>query len=111
MLKNKPFKGESPMSTELLQQIQPLIQGNPELKTQLVNYLALHNLFYMLTGMYYAIITFQLFNHLFSRNKIELSAKKVFLVIIVILFIASIITYLIIPIIAPDIYLFKLMNQ
>ena len=98
------------MSTELLQQIQPLIQGNPELKNQLVNYLAVYNVFYLLSALNYVLIIFQFFNHFFSRNKLERSAQKVFLIISVILFIATVITHLIIPVIAPDIYLFKLMN-
>ena len=41
------FKGEVSMSTELLQQIQPLIQSNPELKSQLVNYMTAYNIYYV----------------------------------------------------------------
>lgn len=104
------FKGELSMSTELLQQIQPLIQGNPELKTQLVNYMTAHNIYIVSIGTVWIMIFYVLFLQFISKPNNKQSQIKFLLTVNFVLLAIGLIAFLSIPFIAPDIYLFKLMN-
>ena len=103
------FKGELSMSTELLQQIQPLIQSNPELKSQLVNYMTAYNIYIMSMGSIWVMIFYVLFLQFISNNNKQ-SQIKFLLTVNFVLLAIGLIAFLSIPYIAPDIYLFKLMN-
>lgn len=98
------------MSTELLQQIQPLIQGNPELKTQLVNYMTAHNIYIVSIGTVWIMIFYVLFLQFISKPNNKQSQIKFLLTVNFVLLAIGLIAFLSIPYIAPDIYLFKLMN-
>ena len=98
------------MSTELLQQIQPLIQSNPELKSQLINYMTVYNIYFMSMGIVWIMIFYVLFLQFISKSYNKQSQIKFLLTVNFVLLAIGLIAYLSIPHIAPDIYLFKLMN-
>lgn len=99
------------MSTELLQQIQPLIQSNPELKSQLINYMTAYNVYFMSMGTVWIIIFYVLFLQFISKSNNKQSQIKFLLMVNFVLLAIGLIAFLSIPYIAPDIYLFKLMNK
>ena len=99
------------MSTELLQQIQPLIQSNPELKSQLINYITAYNVYFMSMGTVWIIIFYVLFLQFISKPNNKQSQIKFLLTVNFVLLAIGLIAFLSIPYIAPDIYLFKLMNK
>ena len=93
------------MSTEELQQILPLIQGNPELKQQLINYLSAYDVYIISLGSVWGLIFYMMFLRLTSRPKDINQTIKMLLIICFIIFFIGLVAHLIIPFIAPDIYL------
>lgn len=100
------FKGDLSMSTEQLQQIQPLIQSNPELKTQLVNYLAVDRVLNIAP-----FIVLFIFSVMFAIYVVSVPPNepkllyKILISLTVITVIACLLAYVSTPFIAPDIYL------
>lgn len=92
------------MSTELLQQIQPLIQSNPELKQQLINYLTVYRILNIspFVVIFLLLIIFSIYS--LAGNRYKLLYKLLF-ALTAITAIACIAAYIAIPIIAPDVYL------
>ena len=92
------------MSTEQLQQIQPLIQSNPELKQQLINYLTVYRFLNIapFVVIFLLLVMFSIYSLAGNRYKL---LYKILLALTVITIIISIAAYLITPFIAPDIYL------
>ena len=92
------------MSTEQLQQIQPLIQSNPELKQQLINYLTVYRVLGIapFVVMFLLLVMFSIY--IVAGNRYKLLDKLLFTLIITTIIISMII-YIAIPFIAPDIYL------
>lgn len=92
------------MSAEQLQQIQPLIQSNPELKQQLINYLTVYRILIIspFVVMFLLLVIFSIYS--VADNSYKLLYKLLF-ALTVITIIACIAAYVAIPFIAPDIYL------
>ena len=91
------------MSTEQLQHFQSLIQSNPELKQQLINYLTVDRII-NITPDIIIILVFAMFL-VYSVSDNGQRILKLLFSIIVITIIVSMTAYLITPFIAPDIYL------
>ena len=92
------------MSTEQLQHFQSLIQSNPELKQQLINYLTVDRVLNIIPNIISILVFATFIVYLFSSNNHKLLYKTLF-TLVVIAIIVFIVAYLSIPIIAPDIYL------
>lgn len=92
------------MSTELLQQIQPLIQSNPELKQQLINYLTVYRILNIspFVVIFLLLVIFSIYS--VAGNRYKLLYKLLF-ALTVITAITCIAAYIAIPFIAPDVYL------
>ena len=92
------------MSTEQLQQIQPLIQSNPELKQQLINYLTIYRVLNIapFVAIFLFLVMFSIY--VVSDNPHRFLDKLLFSLIVATIII-SLIIYIAIPFIAPDIYL------
>ena len=92
------------MSAEQLQQIQPLIQSNPELKQQLINYLTVYRVLNIspFIVIFLLLVMFSIYSVAGNRYKLLYKLLFALTVIIAIAFIAA---YIAIPFIAPDIYL------
>src|SRR5699024_8012889 len=97
-------KGELSMSTEQLQHFQPLIQSNPELKQQLINYLTVDRFLNIAPDVIIFLIFSTFIVYVFSSNNHKFLYKSLFTLVIAII-ILLIVAYLSIPFIAPDIYL------
>jgi hypothetical protein len=93
------------MSAEQLQQIQPLIQSNPELKQQLINYLTVYRILNIapFVVIFLLLVIFSIY--VVSDNPHRLLDKLLFTLIITTIIISMII-YIAIPFIAPDVYLY-----
>lgn len=91
------------MSTEQLQHFQSLIQSNPELKQQLINYLAADRVLNIAPDVI-IILVFAMFL-VYSVSDNNKRFLKLLFALTVITIIVSIAAYLSIPFIAPDIYL------
>lgn len=91
------------MSTEQLQHFQSLIQSNPELKQQLINYLAVDRVLNIAPDII-IISVFAMFL-VYSVSDNNKRFLKLLFALIAITIIVSMTAYLITPFIAPDIYL------
>ena len=91
------------MSIEQLQHFQSLIQSNPELKQQLINYLTVDRIL-NITPDIIIILVFAMFI-VYSVSDNNKRLLKLLFSIIVITIIVSMTAYLITPFIAPDVYL------
>lgn len=92
------------MSTEQLQHFQSLIQSNPELKQQLINYLAADRVLDIAPDIISYMIFAMFIVYLFSSNHRKV-LSRILIIALVITVIAYLTAYLITPFIAPDIYL------
>ena len=92
------------MSTEQLQQIQPLIQSSPELKQQLINYLTVYRILNIspFVVIFLLLVIFSIYSVAGNRYKL---LYKILFALAIITAIACIAAYIAIPFIAPDIYL------
>ena len=92
------------MSAEQLQQIRPLIQSNPELKQQLINYLTVYRILNIspFVVIFLLLVIFSIYSVAGNRYK---PLYKLLFALTVITVIACIVAYIAIPFIAPDIYL------
>lgn len=92
------------MSAEQLQQIQPLIQSNPELKQQLINYLTVYRFLIIapFVVIFILLVMFSIYSVAGNRYK---RLYKLLFALTVITTIAFIVAYISTPFIAPDIYL------
>lgn len=91
------------MSTEQLQHFQSLIQSNPELKQQLINYLTVDRIL-NITPDVIIILVFAMFL-VYSVSDNNKRFLKLLFTLTVITIIVSMTAYLITPFIAPDVYL------
>lgn len=92
------------MSTEQLQHFQSLIQSNPELKQQLINYLTADRVINIAPDIISYIILAMVAVYFFSSNHRKI-LSRVLIISLIITVVAYIATYVSTPFIAPDIYL------
>lgn len=93
------------MSTEQLQQIQPLIQSNPELKQQLSNYLTVYRVLNIAPFVVIFLLLVMFSIYIVAGNRYKLLDKLLFTLIVTTIII-SLIIYVSTPFIAPDVYLY-----